>query len=149
MIPHVTRWIVSFPFDRASCRNINIMLRSGTTPRVGILLSIDVGKSRSNIPPAKVKSHLRRLSILNTDGWKSQCNLPLSGGKLHLWRVSVIGHRRMEKSVHFAALWRQVATPACTDYWASMNEGVGASWRPPAARCTSSIYRSWYTPKWY
>ena len=81
---------------------------------------------------------------LGTNKWKSRVNLPPSGGKLHLlaftdyWvtmggkvgatcrllvassspALPIIGHRGAKKSVQLAALQRQVAALAFTDYWA-------------------------------
>ena len=53
----------------------------------------------------------------------------------------MIGHQGLDKSVRLAAIRGQVAPPAFTDYWAPMNGQVCASCRPPAASCTSNIYR--------
>ena len=57
---------------------------------------------------------------------------------------NIIGHRWVEKSVQLAALQRMPI-----NYWAPMNGKVGATCRPPAASCTSGVYRLFGIDGWF
>ena len=53
----------------------------------------------------------------------------------------------MEKSVQLAALWRQVAPPAFTDYWAPMIGSVGQlAGRQPRVALPRRLPMDWAFP---